>query len=119
MFAIAACGTAAVVDRSPSAPQPAPGSERQSALPSAPRPAPQTALPSAGALPTGEGRDILVRECLNCHQLDALELFRGFYTEDRWRSLVLTMRENGAEVDDRQVDVLAEYLAQHFGTDVE
>lgn len=111
MLAIAACGTSAVVDRSPSAPQPAPLST--------PQPAPQTALPPAGALPVGEGRDILVRECLNCHQLDSLELFSGFYTEDRWRSLVLTMRENGAQVDDRQVDVLAEYLAQHFGTGVE
>jgi hypothetical protein len=29
------------------------------------------------------------------------------------------MRENGAQVDDRQVDILAEYLARHFGTGVE
>ena len=73
----------------------------------------------AATLPDGEGREILVRECLNCHELDALELFKGFYTQDRWRSLVITMRENGAQVDDAQVDVLAEYLAQHFGTGVD
>jgi mono/diheme cytochrome c family protein len=73
---------------------------------------------SAG-LPDGNGRDILVTECLNCHELDALELFKDFYNQERWRSLVLTMRENGAQVDDRQVDILAEYLARHFGTGVE
>lgn len=70
-------------------------------------------------LPAGAGRDILVTECLNCHELDALELFKDFYNKERWQSLVLTMRENGARVDDRQVDILAEYLAQHFGTGVE
>lgn len=73
----------------------------------------------AMALPDGAGRDILEHECLNCHELDALELFKGFYTQDRWRSLVLTMRENGAQVDDEQVDILAEYLALHFGTGID
>jgi hypothetical protein len=70
-------------------------------------------------LPAGAGRDILVTECLNCHELDALELFKDFYNKERWRSLVVTMRENGAQVDDTQVDTLAEYLALHFGTGVE
>jgi hypothetical protein len=75
--------------------------------------------PEAGAvegLPDGAGRSILERECLNCHELDALELFKGFYTRERWRSLVMTMRDNGAVVDDEEVEVLAAYLARHFGT---
>jgi mono/diheme cytochrome c family protein len=70
----------------------------------------------AATLPAGEGREILVGECLNCHELSALALFEDFYDEGRWRSLVITMRGNGAELDDRQVDVLAEYLALNFGT---
>jgi mono/diheme cytochrome c family protein len=70
----------------------------------------------AVALPSGEGREILVSQCLNCHELNALELFSGFYNQNRWRSLVITMRENGAEIDDREVEVLAAYLARHFGT---
>lgn len=69
-----------------------------------------------GGLPDGPGRDILVTECLNCHELDALELFKDYYDKERWRSLVLTMRENGARVDDREVDILAGYLARYFGT---
>jgi hypothetical protein len=56
---------------------------------------------------------------LNCHELDALELFKDFYNTERWRSLILTMRENGAQVNDLQVDILAGYLALHFGTGVE
>ena len=66
-------------------------------------------------LPAGAGREILVSECLNCHELAALELFRGFYDRNLWRSLVITMRANGASVDDAQVEVLSDYLAQHFG----
>lgn len=68
------------------------------------------------ALPPGDGRAILERECLNCHELEAIRLFSDFYGRQRWRSLVITMRDNGAEVDDAEVEVLAGYLAQHFGT---
>ena len=67
-------------------------------------------------LPAGTGRAVLVRECLNCHELDALELFSPFYGRAQWRSLIVTMRDNGAEVADAEVDVLAAYLSEHFGT---
>ena len=70
----------------------------------------------AGMLPPGEGRAILESQCLVCHELDALELFADYYGRDRWRSLVLTMRANGANVNDAEVEVLAGYLSQHFGT---
>jgi mono/diheme cytochrome c family protein len=77
-------------------------------------------LADAGlALPPGEGRGILERQCLSCHELEALALFSGFYDRERWRSLVITMRANGAEVDDAEVEIVADYLARHFGTDVD
>jgi hypothetical protein len=66
-------------------------------------------------LPEGTGREILIASCLSCHELSALALFKGFYTRDSWRTLVLTMREHGAAVDDADVEVLSDYLAQHFG----
>ena len=66
-------------------------------------------------LPEGRGRDILFAACLSCHELTALPLFKAFYTRDSWRTLVLTMREHGARVDDAEVEALADYLAQHFG----
>jgi mono/diheme cytochrome c family protein len=66
-------------------------------------------------LPEGEGREILVAECLGCHGLSALPLFAGFYTRDSWRTLVVTMKEHGAKVDDAEIELLSDYLAQHFG----
>jgi hypothetical protein len=77
---------------------------------------PQRSTFDAGIdLPAGQGRDILVSECLNCHELAVLELFKGFYTRDNWHALVVSMRANGAQVDDDEIDVLSAYLAQHFG----
>jgi mono/diheme cytochrome c family protein len=67
-------------------------------------------------LPPGAGRALLERECLNCHELDALTLFSDFYDRDLWRSLVMTMRGNGAKLDDAEVEVIADYLARNFGT---
>lgn len=77
---------------------------------------PDAAFAAGVELPVGEGREILITECLNCHELASLELFKDFYDRDLWRSLVISMRANGAEVDDAEVDVLSEYLARHFGT---
>jgi cytochrome c553 len=66
-------------------------------------------------LPDGPGREILVASCLSCHELTALPLFASFYTRDSWHTLVLTMKQHGAQVDDEEIEVLADYLAQHFG----
>lgn len=81
-----------------------------------PAPSPKPAFDAGVELPAGPGRNILITQCLKCHQLSAIELFSEFYTRDDWRSLVLTMRANGAEVDDAEVEVLSDYLAEHFGT---
>jgi mono/diheme cytochrome c family protein len=66
-------------------------------------------------LPEGTGREILVASCLSCHGLEALPLFKGFYTRDSWRTLVVTMQAHGAQVDAAEIEVLADYLAQYFG----
>jgi hypothetical protein len=66
-------------------------------------------------LPDGPGREILIASCLSCHELTALPLFASFYTRDSWRTLVLTMKEHGAPVNADEIEVLADYLAQHFG----
>jgi hypothetical protein len=66
-------------------------------------------------LPESPGREILVASCLSCHQLSALPLFKEFYTRDSWRTLVLTMKEHGANVNGAEIEMLADYLARHFG----
>ena len=80
-----------------------------------PKPAP--AYEPGVELPAGRGREILVASCLSCHDLGGLAAFKGFYTRDSWRALVLTMAANGAEIDGSEIEVLADYLEQHFGPD--
>jgi competence protein ComEA len=65
--------------------------------------------------PEGEGKKILIASCTSCHDLTEVTKFRGYYDREQWRDIVVTMKEYGAPVDERQVDVLAEYLARHLG----
>ena len=101
------------------APQPPVATEARAttsqASPSPPSSPLATAYEVGVELPEGPGRDILISECLICHELGSLELFKDFYNRDSWRSLVVSMRGNGAEVDDTEIEVLSDYLAQHFG----
>ena len=76
--------------------------------------APRAAAPEDD-LPEGEGKKILVASCTTCHDLSEVTKFRGYYDRKQWRDIVVTMMEYGAPVDERQVDVLADYLAQHLG----
>ena len=82
-----------------------------------PQPTPQFAPAyEAGVdLPAGPGRELLVASCLSCHELRGLALFKGFYTRDLWRSLVVTMAGYGAPVDEAEIEILAGYLGEHFG----
>ena len=73
------------------------------------------ALAPDDELPEGEGKKILVASCTSCHDLSEVTKFRGYYDRKQWRDVVVTMMEYGAPVDERQVEVLADYLAQHFG----
>jgi hypothetical protein len=66
-------------------------------------------------LPDGEGKKILVSSCTSCHDLGEVTKFRGYYTRPQWRDIVVTMMEYGASIDERQVDVLADYLVLHLG----
>lgn len=78
-------------------------------------PPPAAPIDAGVELPAGVGREILVASCLDCHQLGGLALFKGFYTRDSWRALVISMIDNGAELDADEVEVLSDYLAQYFG----
>ena len=78
-----------------------------------------TAAPRAAApedeLPEGEGKKILVSSCTSCHDLSEVTKFRGYYDRKQWRDIVVTMMDYGAPVNEKQVDVLADYLAEHLG----
>lgn len=66
-------------------------------------------------LPEGEGRRILLASCTTCHELREVTKFRGYFTRAQWRDIVVTMVEYGAPVNQKQVDVLTDYLTLHFG----
>jgi mono/diheme cytochrome c family protein len=66
-------------------------------------------------LPEGEGEKILVSACTSCHDLSEVTKFRGYYDRKQWRDIVVTMMDYGAPVNEKQVDVLADYLAEHLG----
>jgi len=66
-------------------------------------------------LPDGEGKKILMVSCTTCHDLTEVTKLRGYYSRAQWRDVVVTMKEYGATVDEKQVEVLADYLAQHLG----
>jgi mono/diheme cytochrome c family protein len=66
-------------------------------------------------LPDGEGKKILLGSCTSCHELSEVTKFRGYYDRTQWRDIVVTMMEYGAPIDEKQVNVLADYLAANLG----
>jgi hypothetical protein len=66
-------------------------------------------------LPDGEGKKILLASCTSCHELTEVTKFRGYYNRQQWRDIVFTMMEYGAPIDEKQVEVLADYLTAHLG----
>jgi hypothetical protein len=66
-------------------------------------------------LPDGDGKKILLASCTACHDLKEVTKFRGFYTKPEWRDIVDTMIQYGANVEDKDVAVLVDYLAAALG----
>jgi cytochrome c5 len=66
-------------------------------------------------LPEGTGKTILQTSCTTCHELDEVTKFKGFYTRAQWRDVVVTMVDYGAKLQPTEIDVLADYLAEHLG----
>ena len=66
-------------------------------------------------LPDGDGKTILLNSCTTCHDLTEVTKLRGFYTRAQWRDVIVTMKEYGAMVDEKQVETLADYLGQNLG----
>ena len=69
----------------------------------------------AEALPAGAGKQILQASCTSCHDLGEVTKFRGYYNRAQWRDIVVTMVQYGAEVEEKNVEVLTDYLVEHLG----
>ena len=70
---------------------------------------------SGDELPDAPGRRVLQASCTSCHNLREVTKFRGYYTRAQWHDIVVTMVQYGADVDEKNVDVLTDYLAVNLG----
>ena len=77
------------------------------------RPVSRTA--EAEALPGGAGKQILQASCTSCHDLGEVTKFRGYYNRAQWHDIVVTMVQYGARVEEKDVEVLTDYLVEHLG----
>lgn len=66
-------------------------------------------------LPESEGRELVLRACVKCHELGGLDAYRGYWGLAQWREMVVGMVKNGAELLPAEQEVVAAYLTRHFG----
>lgn len=66
-------------------------------------------------LPAGEGRELLATACTRCHDLRGLPAFKDYWRRRQWGLMVETMVRNGAKLDPAQMEIVTDYLAEHFG----
>ena len=75
-----------------------------------------TAAPQAGRsgeLPSGPGRDTLVRVCSDCHGLETIQGQRR--TRREWQDVIEDMMSRGADVSDEDAKAIVDYLLTALG----
>lgn len=76
----------------------------------------QAAKPATAAgqnLPSGEAKDLLVKNCQGCHALSVIT--SQHKTESAWTDTVIEMRNRGAEGSDEDMEKIIHYLAANLG----
>ena len=70
--------------------------------------------PLAGAadLPSGAGRDLLLRACIGCHKAEDFAAYR--HTREEYQNIVYRMADRGAQGTTKELDQIAAYLARNF-----
>lgn len=66
-----------------------------------------------GALPEGEAKPIVERSCTACHGLEPITTVR--LSKEMWREIVLEMVARGADLREKEIPLVIDYLAEHFG----
>lgn len=64
-------------------------------------------------LPDGTARDLVARACSQCHSIDIV--LRARLSRGQWEVRIDEMIARGAKLTDDDIDVIADYLASHFG----
>jgi cytochrome c5 len=66
-----------------------------------------------GALPPGEGGDLLATACSQCHPLNVIRSMRE--GAEGWKRHVYNMVTRGAQLNAHEADMVVAYLAANFG----
>jgi cytochrome c5 len=69
--------------------------------------------PTSMNLPEGEGRDLLMSACSSCHALSAVTIKRD--GPAGWRHHMSNMVLRGAQLNEREMEVVLAYLVTNFG----
>jgi competence protein ComEA len=72
----------------------------------------QTARPD---LPPGEGRELLLKNCVGCHELAVVT--SQHKSESKWTDTIVEMRNRGANGSDEDMEQIIHYLTANFGPD--
>jgi competence protein ComEA len=64
-------------------------------------------------LPDGPGKDVLLKICRDCHDLDTVTVDNR--TKEGWQKTVAKMGDRGAEGTDEQFEAVISYLTKNFG----
>ena len=70
-------------------------------------------------LPESSGRELVLRACTRCHELGGLSAYKDYWRFPQWKAMVEDMVKNGAVLLPAEQDIVAEYLARHFGPDAQ
>lgn len=68
---------------------------------------------SQDSLPEGEGRNIVEYVCSQCHGL--LQVTTASKTAEQWQHLVTQMKNQGAPIEEYEINTIVRYLSEHFG----
>jgi competence protein ComEA len=63
-------------------------------------------------LPPGQGKDIILRACVGCHKAEEIAVYR--FTKSEYQTIVYRMGDRGAQATRAELDVIADYLFEHF-----
>ena len=64
------------------------------------------------SLPAGQGRDVMVRVCSQCHSPEIAA--QQNLDAQGWKDLVNQMANNGAQASDAEFDTITKYLTTAF-----
>ena len=71
--------------------------------------------PACAQLPDGPGKDVTVRICGNCHDIDVIA---GYHQgKQAWSGMIAQMIEKGAEGTEDEFKAVLDYLVKNFRLD--